>query len=348
MKVENDKREHTYLDPEAGKVPVRVYAREWLERRSIKDTTRANYERFIELHLIPRIGSKTMLGVGPSDIEKMCKSMCDGGLSRRTVYHSIMVPLRSIFNSAVAEKCIAESPVALAVLPKIKTKRVDEKSLPNAKAVREISAAIRKDWAISVSLMAGCGLRIGEVLAVKHTDFEDGVLRLRRQFVRIKRDGVYKAELSPLKAREEGEWRDVPVPPYVQAAVERHVELYGVGRDGYLMRAHHGGEVLDSNYRTDFKRAVKNAGYGDEPWTAHSLRHFFASNAIAGGVSLLEVSRWLGHATIQITADIYGHLTPDSGDKLRVVMDRVLSGADVAGADIEYRAGSVLTARAEE
>ncbi|MFI1209965.1 tyrosine-type recombinase/integrase [Streptomyces sp. NPDC020802] len=342
IKVENDKRERAYLDPDLGKVLVRDYADDWLPRRAVKDTTRANYARFIELHLSPHLGGKTLASVTSRDIEAMCMALIEQGLSRRTVYHTLMAPLRSLFRSAVAEKRIPESPVALAVIPKIKTKRLDEKSLPDGKAVRAIADKIRPGWAISIWLMAGCGLRIGEVLAVRKSDFDSGVLRLRRQFVRVKRADGYRAELAPLKAREEGDWRDVPVPSSVWSAVERHVECHGVGHDGYLLHAHHGGEVLDSNYRTEFKAAVKKAGYGDEPWTAHTLRHFFASSAIAGGVSLLEVSRWLGHATIQITADIYGHLTPDAGGRLRSVMDQVLAGASVVGADGEDRAGSVL------
>jgi hypothetical protein len=134
---------------------------------------------------------------------------------------------------------------------------------------------------------------------------------------------------------------------FVWLAVERHLERHGVGRDGYLLHAHHGGEVLDSNCRVEFKAVVRKAGHGDESWTAHTLRHFFASSAIAGGVSLLEVSRWLGHATIQITADIYGRLTPDAGGRPRPVMDQVLTGASVVGTDNEDGAGSVLGPRAE-
>ncbi|SHN28719.1 integrase [Actinacidiphila paucisporea] len=75
-------------------------------------------------------------------------------------------------------------------------------------------------------------------------------------------------------------------------------------------------------------RSSRRSGYRDESWTPH-VRHVFASNAIAGGVSLLKVSRWLGHSTIQITADIYGHLTPGSGEKLKRVMDEVLASATV-------------------
>lgn len=48
---------------------------------------------------------------------------------------------------------------------------------------------------------------------------------------------------------------------------------------------------------------------------------------------MLEVSRWLGHATIQIIADIYGHSTPDAGAKMRSVMDGVLATSNVTRAD---------------
>ncbi|MGW7435574.1 tyrosine-type recombinase/integrase [Streptomyces sp. NPDC054849] len=106
--------------------------------------------------------------------------------------------------------------------------------------------------------------------------------------------------------------------------------------------------MLDSNHRIDFRKVVKKTGFGDESCPAHALRHLFAGSAIAGGVSLLEVSRWSGHATIQITADSYGHLTPDAGGRLRSVMDQVLAGASVVGADRGARAGSVLGSEVEE
>ncbi|MBW8739164.1 MAG: tyrosine-type recombinase/integrase [Streptomyces turgidiscabies] len=130
------------------------------------------------------------------------------------------------------------------------------------------------------------------------------------------------------------ETRDHVSRPSPTEMAARHGRGGGGGRR--RRRAGHGVPVrLDA--------AVKRAGYVDEPWTAHTLRHFFASSAIAGGVSLLEVSRWLGHATIQITADIYGHLTPDAGGRLRSVMDQVLRGVSVVGAESENRAGSVLS-----
>nr|WP_216588197.1 tyrosine-type recombinase/integrase [Streptomyces brasiliscabiei] len=46
-----------------------------------------------------------------------------------------------------------------------------------------------------------------------------------------------------------------------------------------------------------------------------SLRHFFASTALANGVLIHEVSRWLGHKSIKATVDIYSHLIPEAMDR---------------------------------
>ena len=44
----------------------------------------------------------------------------------------------------------------------------------------------------------------------------------------------------------------------------------------------------------------------------HDLRHTYVSLALQRGVPLMVVSRQLGHASIAITADTYGHLAPDA------------------------------------
>jgi integrase len=63
-------------------------------------------------------------------------------------------------------------------------------------------------------------------------------------------------------------------------------------------------------YRTDFKRAfqrvVEKAGLTGV--TPHSLRHSFATQLLREGVSIAKVSTWLGHSSIDVTVDIYGHI----------------------------------------
>ena len=53
----------------------------------------------------------------------------------------------------------------------------------------------------------------------------------------------------------------------------------------------------------------------------HSLRHFYASTALAEGIPITDVSRWLGHKSIEVTHQIYGHLVPASFDRARTALD---------------------------
>jgi integrase len=67
------------------------------------------------------------------------------------------------------------------------------------------------------------------------------------------------------------------------------------------------------------------ARHGLPPIRLHDLRHTSASIGLAGGESLLEVSRRLGHSSIAITADTYSHISPatasESAQRLAQLID---------------------------
>jgi hypothetical protein len=50
-------------------------------------------------------------------------------------------------------------------------------------------------------------------------------------------------------------------------------------------------------------------------------------HGVAMGANLLQVSRWLGHSTVQITADVYGHLFPETNDLVIGRLDKTLRAA---------------------
>ncbi len=74
------------------------------------------------------------------------------------------------------------------------------------------------------------------------------------------------------------------------------------------------------SYQEDFQRAAARAGLPPE-FIPHSLRHLYASAALAEGIPITEVSRWLGHKSIEVTHQIYGHLVPSSFDRARTALD---------------------------
>ena len=71
-------------------------------------------------------------------------------------------------------------------------------------------------------------------------------------------------------------------------------------------------------------RALKAAGIRRQ-LRIHSLRHTYASLALQRGVPLLTVSRQLGHSSIAITADVYGHLAPDATKEAAAAWEAILT-----------------------
>ena len=59
----------------------------------------------------------------------------------------------------------------------------------------------------------------------------------------------------------------------------------------------------------------------------HDLRHFFASQLIAQGETAAYVRDQMGHSSIKVTFDTYGHLFPDEEDRTRDAVDEVLGAA---------------------
>jgi hypothetical protein len=59
----------------------------------------------------------------------------------------------------------------------------------------------------------------------------------------------------------------------------------------------------------------------------HDHRHSAVPLWVATGANLLQVSRWLGHSTVQITADVYGHLFPETNDLVIRRLDKALRAA---------------------
>ena len=122
------------------------------------------------------------------------------------------------------------------------------------------------------------------------------------------------------KFRVAGQFRDVPLPAYVTEAIDKHIASHGTTTDGYLFQGRKHKLVIRRTYQEDFNRAAARAGLPPE-FIPHSLRHCYASVALARGIPITEVSRWLGHKSIEVTHQIYGHLVPSSWARARAVLD---------------------------
>ena len=89
----------------------------------------------------------------------------------------------------------------------------------------------------------------------------------------------------------------------------------GLGDDDWLFRATRGGNVWTNTWRTRiWNKAVKAAGMEDAGVTIHSLRHTYASFAIAQGADVKTLQMQLGHSSPSITLNTYTALWPERLD----------------------------------
>ncbi|MEO6085450.1 MAG: site-specific integrase, partial [Umezawaea sp.] len=235
---------------------------------------------------------------------------------------------------AIRDKRIAENPCEGVKLPRRAAVSVNEDDIPSLDQVHAIADKISNQYKLSVWLMAGAGLRISEALAFSTKCNRGDFLRISQQVSSKANQGDCRTRLVPLKHRAEGEYRDVPLPPFLADEIKAHVDRWGTVSvqdvDVLFSPRERGKGVMPtaSTYGYHWHKALKAAGLltSDEKnrYTPHGLRHFFASTALGGNVPILEVSRWLGHKSIKITADVYGHLTPDASDRFRAVMQEAL------------------------
>lgn len=145
------------------------------------------------------------------------------------------------------------------------------------------------------------------------------LLALHQQVVVIDRCPT----LAPPKTR--ASIRDVPIPTVLADALAGHIDRHKP--EGALFRTTRGNLIRRDYFNADIlKPAILAAGVPAD-MTFHDLRHTFASTALAEGVPISEVSRWLGHESITTTVDLYGHLVPEASERARTALDNAFASA---------------------
>jgi integrase len=166
----------------------------------------------------------------------------------------------------------------------------------------------RKTWpayGLLVRLAAWSGLRAGEIAALRvgRFDHRAGRLEVAESVQEIHGALIYGPPKTYARRR-------VDLPEEVASELADQVDGRASDPDALIFTAPGGGPLRHHNfYKRFFKPAVLRADLG--PRTRfHDLRHTAAALMVAEGAHLLAVKERLGHSTIQVTADRYGHLFP--------------------------------------
>lgn len=354
VKVEREKDLGTYIDPELGKMPLVDVFDEWATGGDRVGNTRANYETMKRRALEPFFGRKLVSTILPADVKAWVEWQREKGYAESTIINRFSC-LSAAFRWAVDNGRRPDNPCLKVKLKRAKTQRAVKANItiPTLAELQAIAEAVPAEYRVMVWLMAGCGLRIGETtaLTIGQIDFTAGMIAVDRQ---VTMDGKNTAgegwtpanqgatkgkgrsmQVRKIKWREDGEARMVPIPDTVAWEVRRHVKQYGTIKLENAPRMMAGeylfGNVSRTNvvHVTHLRRKVWNPAITEaeaDHINPHSLRHYFASAALAGGVPVNELAEWMGHRDPSFTFRQYQHLMPDAASRFRNVMDAALAG----------------------
>lgn len=324
---------------EEGRSPARAdltvgrFLDEWLTDvlpGTVTAGTEVNYRNVVKLYLRPRLGMKRVKNLQARDVTRMMREMEAEGLSGNTRRLARSVLRRSL-RWAEAEGIVVRNVAAIA--DGVKVNAAEGRTLTPAQA-RALLASLdghRLEAAFTVAL--SLGLRRGELLGLAWEDVDLDAkpprLTVRRALKRL----PGRLALDEPKTRQSR--RTVHLPAPVVAALRSHRARQAADRLAagdlweerplgvdLVFRTPAGTAVDPSNFTHACYLATEQAGLGK--WSPHELRHSAASLLIAQGVPLKVVSEVLGHSSIRVTADVYGHLLDDAKSEAATAMTAAL------------------------
>ena len=192
--------------------------------------------------------------------------------------------------------------------------RTEAHYLSIAEVASLLDAVKDSRYAPLLRLLVATGLRRGETLALRWSDVDlsNGLLRVRGTLSRV--DG----HLVIGEPKTERLRRNLPLSPATvvllrsvkaSQAVERLKAASIWVETGHVFTTQIGTAVDPRNALRAISTAAKASGMADVG--LHTLRHSFATHMLEAGVPLHTVSELLGHSSVAVTGDVYGHVSTE-------------------------------------
>ena len=306
---------------------------EWLENWlttyayiKVRASTYASYQAYINNHIAPYIGGVKLQKLTTEQLqlffnEKANNGRLDGkgGLSPKTIRNMYNM-LHEALQQAVTNKYLSVNVSGGVVLPSRQTPDIIVFKPEEQAAILEACKKERLGFAIELDFMTG--LRIGEICALKWSDFDfaEKIFDVRRTLQRIQKKTSDIGEKSAKTQIVEGDTKtkngkrvipitDVMYHKLMQHRSRQNFEKLRLGKGyadyGYVFANEFGYAVEPSYLRDVYERILKSAGVSH--YKFHTIRHTFATRAIENGAPVKIVSEILGHSSVQLTMDVYCH-----------------------------------------
>lgn len=300
---------------DAGKtITYGAWLNSWLPQKGeyIKEATLANYQQAVDTHILPVLGAVPLAELTEQRLQEtvlywLKEGRCDGqgGLSERTVRGLVML-IKLSLKPAVKAGYLQAWNFDIFYPTQNRTEQVQTLSKQEQALLTQYIYLHLTPKNLGILFCMHTGLRIGELCALQWKDinFENRTVTVSKTLQRIfTRDesgkGSTKIIITPPKTKNSV--RTVPISsllyPVLKQMQPNHSEMYLLTGKTTCTEPR--------TYRDYYNRLLKKLEIPHVHF--HGLRHTFATRLIENGADYKTVSELLGHASVNITLNLYVH-----------------------------------------
>lgn len=274
-------------------VSLSDYVDTWIKSRlNLSRSTISGYTRLHRLYIAEtRVGGVPIEELTEADMVDMLRPLIERGCTRQAQLLQVLVS--AALRSAVRRREICFNPMDSVDHVKHCPKVTSWLSVDQAKQLLSTSAEAGDPYYVAWLLMLCCGLRRGEMLALRWSDIDEARMELH-----IQRQAVVVDRVTHItRPKSLSSVRDIPL----DADLLTILRLIRRSQEDIILPDCTRSKLADALDRALMRARLPRV-------TLHGLRHTMASVAAEDGVQVKILQSLMGHAHYQTTADIYAHV----------------------------------------
>lgn len=322
--------EAVYEDSKEINIRDNIKLDDWYEKwmniykyDSIRENTKRNYNQVYRKHISPTLGKINIRDITQLQIRELLKKKKKEGYGYET-RNKIKILLVDIFNKAMIDQFVNRNPAKGITVKRDEGKDVQVLSLEDQIDFFDCCKGTFYDNFFNVALQTG--MRIGELAALKWSDvdWENNVIHVTRTLVYQNYEADEKKTFHFEAPKTDTSTRDIPINKKCCLALKKQFVQKKVVKSKAPLTKKPEKQFEDLLFTTKFNTPLNSQIVLDaikrivdevnmmrdtieelEMFSCHCFRHTFATRCFEAGIKPKTVQKYLGHATLQMTMDLY-------------------------------------------